>query len=76
MRFDCNIYFLFEKQAFNGLEEVIGIQNILNTINFQNIETIEHTQLVFNIKFLFIGLDYNNQIYLDFAIFQERSIQK
>ena len=28
VRFDCNIYFLFEKQAFNGLLKVIGIQNV------------------------------------------------
>ena len=26
MRLDCNIYFLFEKQAFNGLLKDIGIQ--------------------------------------------------
>ena len=26
MRLGCNIYFLFEKQAFNGLFKVIGIQ--------------------------------------------------
>ena len=26
MRLDCNIYFLFKKQAFNGLLKVIGIQ--------------------------------------------------
>ena len=29
MRLDCNIYFIFYKQAFNGLLKVIGIQNIL-----------------------------------------------
>ena len=28
MRLDCNIYFLYEKQALNGLLKVIGIQNI------------------------------------------------
>ena len=27
MRSDCNIYFFFEKQAFNGLLKVIGIQS-------------------------------------------------
>ena len=26
MCLDCNSYFLFEKQAFNGLVKVIGIQ--------------------------------------------------
>ena len=29
MRLDCNIYFLFKKQAFNGLLKVNGIQNAL-----------------------------------------------
>ena len=29
VRLDCNIYFLFEKQAFNGLLKVIGIQTYL-----------------------------------------------
>ena len=29
VRLDCNIYLLFEKQAFNGLLKVIGIQKLL-----------------------------------------------
>ena len=28
---DCSIYFLFEKQAFNGLLKVIGIQKQFHT---------------------------------------------
>ena len=28
VRFNCNIYFLFEKKAFNGLLKVIGIQKV------------------------------------------------
>ena len=30
MRLDCNIYFLLEKQAFNGLSKFIGIQKWFN----------------------------------------------
>ena len=30
VRLDCNVYFLFEKQAFNGLLKLIGIQKYLS----------------------------------------------
>ena len=35
VRLYCNIYFLFEKQAFIGLIQVIGIQNILFALFFK-----------------------------------------
>ena len=35
MRLDCEKYFLYEKQAFNGLLKIIGIQNKLENINYK-----------------------------------------